>query len=62
MVFIRAGGAVHRIEAHTVPLSETSIPSRAAVVAVLELAAGSADRLGLRPGDRVLHAAFAPSG
>jgi uncharacterized membrane protein (UPF0127 family) len=59
MVFIKAGGEVHRIEAHTVPLSEDTIASRGKVVAVLELAAGSATRLGLRPGDRVLHPAFA---
>lgn len=53
MVFIRADGQVHRIEAHVEPLSERIIPSRGAVVAVLELAAGSAERLGLKVGDCV---------
>jgi uncharacterized membrane protein (UPF0127 family) len=58
MIFIRADGTVHRIEAHTEPLSERIISSRGNVKAVLELAAGAAERLGLRPGDRVLHAHF----
>jgi uncharacterized membrane protein (UPF0127 family) len=58
MVFIRADGVVHRIEAHTEPLSERIIASQGPVTAVLELAAGEAERLKLRPGDRVLHPAF----
>jgi uncharacterized membrane protein (UPF0127 family) len=58
MVFIRADGVVHRIEARTEPLSEAIIASRGAVVACLELAGGAAERLGLKPGDRVLHALF----
>jgi uncharacterized protein len=62
MVFIRADGRVHHIEAGTEPLSQTVVPSRGAVVAVLELAAGSAQRLGLRPGDRVAHPALARTG
>jgi uncharacterized membrane protein (UPF0127 family) len=32
------------------------------VVACLELAGGAAERLGLRPGDRVLHPLFAGGG
>jgi uncharacterized protein len=59
MVFIKADGEVHRIEAHTTPLSKAAIASRGDVAAVLELAACSADRLGLQPGDRVVHPAFA---
>jgi len=58
MVFIRADGIVHRIEARTEPLSETIIPSRGDVVACLELAGGAAERLGLKPGDRVEHRFF----
>lgn len=58
MIFIGAGGVVHRIEAHTTPLSHAIIASEGDVVAVLELAAGSAERLGLQPGDQVTHAAF----
>lgn len=59
MVFIRADGVVHRIAANTEPLSEAVIGSGGPVVAVLEIAGGSAARLGIRPGDRVRHAHFA---
>ena len=62
MVFIRADGQVHRIEPHVEPLSERIIASRGAVVAVLELAAGSAKRLGLKVGDRVELSQIAPRG
>jgi uncharacterized membrane protein (UPF0127 family) len=58
MVFIRADGVVHRIETRTQPMSDTIIPSRGIVAAVLELPAGDADRLGLRAGDRVRHPHF----
>jgi uncharacterized membrane protein (UPF0127 family) len=58
MVFIRADGIVHRIEAWTEPLSERTISSVAKVTACLELAGGVAKRLGLKPGDRVEHPAF----
>ncbi len=58
MVFIRADGTVHRIEAQTVPFSERTIGSQGAVSAVLEIAGGGAARLGLKPGDTVRHAHF----
>lgn len=58
MVFIRADGVVHRIEARTEPLSERVIASQGPVTAVLELAGGGAERLGLKPGDRVVHPHF----
>jgi uncharacterized protein len=58
MVFIRADGIVHRIEVRTEPLSETVISSGAPAAAVLELAGGAAERLGLKAGDRVRHPHF----
>ncbi len=61
MVFIRADGRVHRIEARTEPMSERIIASRGAVTAVLELAGGAAARLGLTPGDLVRHKIFEPA-
>jgi uncharacterized protein len=61
MVFIRADGTVHRIEARTEPLSEDIIASRGDVTACLELAGGAAERLGLKAGDRVEHRLFAPA-
>jgi uncharacterized membrane protein (UPF0127 family) len=58
MVFIRADGVVHRIEANTEPFSERVIASKGDVAGVLELKAGVAQSLGLKPGDRVLHRLF----
>ena len=58
MVFILADGTVHRIEARTEPLSERIISSEGKVSAVLEIAGGAAERLGLKPGDKVRHPSF----
>lgn len=54
MIFIAAGGTVHRVETNTEPFSTDIIDSGGAVVAVLELNAGEANRIGLKPGDRVV--------
>ena len=53
MFFVRADGAIHRIEKHTEPFSERTISSEGPVRAVVEMIAGSADRLGVKPGDTV---------
>jgi uncharacterized membrane protein (UPF0127 family) len=53
MVFITADGRIHRIAERTVPYSLATIESRGPVRATLELAAGTAERLGLRVGDWV---------
>lgn len=58
MIFIRADGRIHRIAENTTPLSEATISSRGSVVAVLEVVAGTARRLGLAPGDEVAHSLF----
>jgi uncharacterized protein len=58
MVFIAADGRVHRIAERTVPLSLATVESRGPVRATLELAGGTAERLGLAAGDRVLHRLF----
>jgi len=55
MVFIGEGGVVHRIERGTEPLSLRSVRSRGPVIAVLEFVSGTADRIGMEPGDLVLH-------
>lgn len=55
MVFIAEDGVVHRIERGTEPLSLRSVQSRGPVIAVLEFVAGTADRIGLQPGDTVIH-------
>ena len=59
MVFIKSDGTVHRIEVRTEPLSERVIGSKGDVTAVLELAGGAAERLGLKAGDKVVHPHFA---
>jgi hypothetical protein len=59
MIFIRANGTVARVEANTVPLSERTVPSGSPVRYVLELNAGRAGEIGLKPGDRVRHAIIA---
>jgi uncharacterized protein len=58
MVFITADGRIHRIAERTVPYSLAPVDSRGPVRATLELAAGTAERLGLRVGDRVLQRIF----
>jgi uncharacterized membrane protein (UPF0127 family) len=59
MLFIARDGRVVNIAERTVPFSETGIPSKGPVRAVLELNAGTASRLGIKPGDRVTHPIFA---
>ena len=46
------------IAERTVPESRTPVPSRVAVRAVLEVNAGTVDRLGIETGDRILHPIF----
>ena len=58
MLFIRPDGTIARIAANTEPLSTRTIPSGEPVLAVLELNAGTAAKLGIKPGDRVEHPIF----
>ena len=58
MVFIRPDGTISRIAAETEPLSTAIIPSGGPVIAVLELNAGVAAKLGIKPGDRIQHPMF----
>ncbi len=58
MLFIRRDGRIVRIAERTVPRSLETISSGQLVAAVLEVNGGTAARLGIRPGDRVLHPAF----
>ncbi len=58
MLFIAAEGRIHRIVERTIPHSLAPIASRGPVRATLELAAGTAERLGIRVGDRVEHPIF----
>ncbi len=58
MIFIRGDGRVLRIANDTEPHSENIIASQGPATGVLEMKAGSARRLGLKPGDRVEYKHF----
>ena len=58
MLFIDRDGQIVRIAERTIPLSLRTISSESPVRAVLELNAGTAQRLGIRPGDHIRHPAF----
>jgi uncharacterized protein len=53
MIFVRSDGTIDRIAENTVPRDETPVASGGQVVAVLELAGGSAARLGIDEGATV---------
>lgn len=59
IIFIAPDGHVVNIARDTKPLSLDLIDSNAPVTGVLELIAGTAAKIGLSAGDRVLHPAFA---
>ena len=58
MLFIESNGRISRIVENTIPLSRESISSRKRARGILELNAGTARRLGLSVGDRVIHERF----
>jgi uncharacterized membrane protein (UPF0127 family) len=62
LIFIGADGRIVNIHANARPLDETAILSKSPVTGVLEINGGLAARLGIRPGDRVAHPAFPPTG
>lgn len=53
MLFIDAGGGIRSIRENAEPLSEAIIDSRVPVAYVLELNAGTVQKLGIRTGDRI---------
>jgi uncharacterized membrane protein (UPF0127 family) len=58
MIFIRADGRILRIAENTEPLSTRIVSSQGPARAVLEVVAGTAQKYGIRPGDRVGHPLF----
>ena len=58
MVFIRADGTVAGVARDTKPHSLDVLGLDEPVLGVLEVAAGTAQRIGLQPGDRVRHPMF----
>jgi uncharacterized protein len=59
MIFIRADGRILRIAENTEPLSTAIISSGGLAKGVLEVIAGTAQKYGIQPGDRVAHPLFA---
>ena len=59
MIFIRADGRVLRIAENTEPHSTKIISSGGLAKGVLEVIAGTAQKYGIQPGDRVAHPLFA---
>ncbi len=60
MIFISRAGIVTSIAANAEPLSERLIPSGGPCYGVLEVNAGVAASIGLKPGDKVRHPTFTP--
>ena len=56
ILYLREDGRVASIVRHAVPFSERSLPSPGPVKAVLEIAAGRSEELGITPGAIVVHA------
>jgi len=58
MLFVDQQGLIVNIAENTVPESDATIAAAAPVRAVIELKAGTADRLHIKPGDRVVYPIF----
>ena len=58
MVFIAADGTVKYVAQSTKPLSRDIVSAGIEVSAVLEVIAGTALRIGLKPGDKITHSMF----
>lgn len=58
MLFVDAQGRIVNIHQRAVPQSDNVIPAAAPVRAVIELNGGTAARLGIEPGDHVVHPFF----
>ncbi len=59
MLFVAADGVIVNIAQRTVPHSLTAIPSAQPVRFVLEVPGGTTARLGIKPGDKLIHPLFA---
>ncbi len=58
MLFIRANGTIANIAENTEPHSLRTIPSAEPVLGVLEINGGLSAKLGIAPGDKVVHPLF----
>lgn len=58
MIFVRRNGIIHHIHSNAIPQDLTAVKSNGPVYAVLEINGGLSKKLGLKPGDKLNHAAF----
>ena len=58
IIFIGVDGRILNIADHTTPYSDAPVPASGLTRGVLEIRAGRAEELGIRPGDRVRHRIF----
>lgn len=58
MLFIRSNGTIANIAENTEPHSLRTIPSAEPVLGVLEINGGASAKLGIAPGDKVVHPLF----
>ena len=61
MLFVTDEGRILNIARMAKPHDETPIPSAGSILAVVEINGGLADRLGIKPGDRVRGGAVFPA-
>jgi uncharacterized protein len=61
IIFIGADGRILNIAAKTTPLSLERLPAVGKARGVLEINGGLSEKLGIKPGDKVRHALFAPA-
>ena len=61
LIFIRSDGRIMHIAESAKPMSDDLIPSGPPVRAVLEVIAGTAHELGIKPGDKVINPIFGNS-
>lgn len=61
MIFIGADGRIVHVAANTTPYSDDTISSQQNALGVLEVKAGTAARLNIKPGAVVVHPAFRPA-
>ena len=62
MLFLHPDGTIHHIHSNAKPQDLTAITSKFPAKAVLELNGGASDKMGIKEGDQVLHAAFKNTG
>jgi hypothetical protein len=58
MIFIQGNGRILHIAENAKPMSDDLVPSGGPIRAVLEVTGGTAQRLGMAPGDTVAGAMF----